>query len=146
MLMVLGANSTDAADPCCRHNYLDHERWGGSTTVETCITKMQPNHLWWPQQGLVLRALELIVEPAAQHRPRRSMTSSTSLMLWGEASSAADEMVLLRVFANPRFWVGISNFLSALYCTIAFPCSYVYFLSVIPKRAGLFCHSTDRRK
>ena len=94
----------------------------------------------------MLRAAELTVEPAPQHRPRWSMTSSTFLMLWAEASSAADEMVVLRVFANPRFWVGISNFLSTLDCTITFPHSYIHFLSVIPKRVGLLYHSTDRRK
>lgn len=86
------------------------------------------------------------MEPALQHRPRRSTASSAPLMLWVEAFSAADEMVLLRVFANPRFWVGISSFLSTLDCTIAFPRSYICFLSVIPKRAGLLYHSTDRRK
>lgn len=32
-------------------SYLDHERWGDSTTLETRFMKMQPNHLWTLQQG-----------------------------------------------------------------------------------------------
>lgn len=67
-------------------------------------------------------------------------------MLWAEASSAAHEMVLLRVFANLRFWVGISSFLSAIDDTIVFSHSYVHFLSVIHKCAGLLCYSKARRK
>lgn len=86
------------------------------------------------------------MEPALQHRPCQSTASSAPLILWVEVFSAADEMVLLRVFANSRFWVGISSFLSTLNCTIAFPRSYICFLSVILKRAGLLYHSTDRRK
>lgn len=62
--------------------------------------KVQPSHLWRAQQGLrasqLLRAVELTVEPASRHRPNLSAEAPTSLMAWAEASSAADEMVLLK--------------------------------------------------
>jgi len=49
-------------------------------------------------------------------------------MLWAEASSAAEEKVLLGAFADPGFWAGISNFLSALDRMIAFPHSFSFCL------------------
>lgn len=111
--------------------------------------KIQLNDLWRPQQGqraLVLRAAELVVKPAPRHGPHRSVTSSIAPVLWAEASSAVGEMMLLRVFANLRFWAGISNFLSTLHCTLAFPHSYIHVLSVIPKHAGWLCCGAETRK
>lgn len=58
MLTVPGDNSTDTADPCSRHNYLDGERRGCSIALEPRFMKMQPNHVWRSQQGLRASGVE----------------------------------------------------------------------------------------
>lgn len=109
-----GAQSTGMADPCSRHNSSDREKQGGLSTLGTGCMETQPNPLQRPQPGL---GAPLLRDPiSAPH---------LHLLL------SCDETGLPRASANPKFCIGISDFLSALARKISFPCSYIHFLSAL---------------